>query len=187
MHILDARYPFSYERRLLKRFQLGCHRCEYSHVCSRYLTGTHNELLADKLGKRLLEIFIGIICACTPAAAKSLNYHIKTLDALKIFVVSQLSRIGVTTKQSQASLLSQTGDHHHQPGSYSELGVYQGPNYTSRIQGKGIQTFIHKGKQQDDVENDGIHLTYELENQYSLRNHPDYELTPRVNIGKDIV
>ncbi|KAM0802497.1 hypothetical protein BDR22DRAFT_102870 [Usnea florida] len=120
----------------------------------------------------ILEIFVGIICACTPAAAKSGNYHLKNLSALSLFVVAQLSRIRLSTKQSQASLLSRTGN--HQPGQYSNIDIYQGPGRLGQAQNKNVRTFIHRGKQQD-LENDGIHLTFEMHDQVSQLHHPIHE------------
>lgn len=119
--------------------------------------------------ERLLEMFVGVICACTPAAARSYNYHLKNFSVLQIFVVSQLSRIGLGTKQSQASLQSREGG--QQPGHYTNIDVYQGPGHTGKTQSKSIQTFINRGKQHD-VENDGIYLTFEMENQFSKAHHP---------------
>ena len=128
---------------------------------------------ADTYG-RILEVFFGIICACTPAAAKSCNHHLKSFSTLKLIVVSQFSRIKLSTKPSKASLLPRTSD--HPPGRYSNIDVYRGPAYTGRAQGKSIQTFVHKGKQQD-VENDGIYLTFEMQNQFSQAYHPDFQTT----------
>lgn len=133
---------------------------------------SQSQVLANRC-ERILEVFVGIICACTPAAAKSCNHHLKNLSALKTTVISQLSRIGLSTKQSQASLLSRKGD--HQPGQYSNIDIYQGPGHTGNAKSKGIQTFIHNGKQHD-LENDGIHLTIEMENQISQARYPGHEM-----------
>ena len=122
--------------------------------------------------ERLLEVFVGIICACTPAAAKSCSHHLESLSAFKTFVVSQFSKVGSGAKQSQAFSESQFGD--HQPGHYASSDIYQGPGYTENARGKSIQTFINKGKQHD-VESDGIYLTYEMQNQVSTAYHPDHE------------
>lgn len=119
--------------------------------------------------ERLLEVFVGIICACTPAAARSCNYHLKNLSAFRTFVVSQMSRIRLSTKQSQASLLQRDGG--RQPGHYSNIGIYDGLGHAGKAQRENMQTFINKGKQHD-VENDGIYLTFEMENQYTQAHHP---------------
>ena len=88
-----------------------------------------------------------------------------------IFIL-QLSRVGMSTKQSQATLLRQEGD--HQPGNYSNHDIYQGLGHMGKAQTKNVRTFIHKGKQQD-LENDGIHLTFEMRNQVSQVHHSSHE------------
>ena len=117
-------------------------------------------------------MFVGIICACTPAAARSYNHHLSNLSALKLIFASQFSRIGLSTKQSQASDLSREGDHHS--GQYSNIDIYQGRGRMGKAQSKNLRTFIQRGKQQD-LENDGIHLTFEMHNQVSQARHPGRE------------
>ena len=89
--------------------------------------------------ERLLEIFVGIICACTPAAAKSYDHHVQNLSTLKTIFTSQLSKIGSSTKQSQASLSSRQGDHH--PGQYSNTDICQGPRHIGKARTKDFRTF----------------------------------------------
>ena len=113
------------------------------------------------------------MCACTPAAARSLNHHLQNLGAFKIFVLSKIFKIKLSTKRSQATLLSRKIG--HRPGQYSNLVVYQSSNHTEKAQGKGIQIFIQGGNQQD-INNDGIHLTFEMHNQVSQADHTNTEL-----------
>ena len=125
-------------------------------------------------------MFVGIICACAPAAARSYNHHLANLLALKIIVISRLSRVRSSTKQSQASLLSREGD--HQSGKYSNADIYQGPGHMGKAQSKNIQTSIHNGKQHD-IESDGIHLTFEMHNQVSDARHPGHEIATSLEQG----
>ena len=86
--------------------------------------------------------------------------------------ISQVSRVGLSTKQSQASLSSREGD--QQPGQYPNIDIYQGPGHMGKAQSKNVRTFIHRGNQHD-LENDGIHLTFEMHNQISQARHLDHE------------
>lgn len=129
-------------------------------------------MLADNPNS-LLEIFVGIICACIPSAAKSCNHHLQSLRALKTLVVSQLSKVSLSTKQSQSSLLSRRGD--HQPGQYANVDVYQGPEYPGKARTQPTKTFIRSGEHHD-VENDGIHLTFEMQSQLEKAVRSDREM-----------
>ena len=86
--------------------------------------------------------------------------------------ILQLSRVGLRTKQSQTSPLSREGD--HQPGQYSNIDIYQGQGHMAKAQSKTVRTFIRRGKQHD-LENDGIHLTFEMHNQVSQARHSGHE------------
>ena len=110
-------------------------------------------------------MFVGIICACTPAAARSYSHHLESLSALKIIFLSQLSRVGLSTKQSRAFLLSRDGGD-RQPGKYSNIDIQQRPGHVGKAhQSKNdIQTLMQKGGKQHDLESsDGIHLTFEMQ------------------------
>ena len=89
--------------------------------------------------------------------------------------ISQLSRVGLGTKQSRASILPQEGD--RQPGQNSNMEIYQGPAQMENVQSKKVQTFIPKGKQYD-LENDGIQLTFEMHDPVSQAHRPDQESAP---------
>ena len=119
-------------------------------------------------------MFVGIICACTPAAARSYNHHLNRLLALKTIFISQLSRVGLSTKRSQASLLPLEDD--HQSGKYSNIDIYQGPGHMGKAPSKNIHTFITKGKQSD-LESDGIYLTFEMHDQVSQARLPGHKTT----------
>ena len=86
--------------------------------------------------------------------------------------ISQLSRVGLSTKQPKASPLSREGD--HQPGKYSNIDIYQDSGHIAKAQSKTVHNFIRRGKQHD-LENDGIHLTFEMHNQVSQGRHPRHE------------
>ncbi len=44
-----------------------------------------------------------------------------------------------------------------------------------KAKSQGIQTFIHNGEQHD-LENDGIHLTFEMQNKISQARYPGHEM-----------
>lgn len=75
--------------------------------------------------------------------------------------------------QSQTSHFSQNGD--HRPGHYSNSDIYHSPGHTQKAQSTGSQTFIHSGKEHD-LENDGIHLNFEMQDQISQAYHPGHEM-----------
>ena len=86
--------------------------------------------------------------------------------------ISQLSRVGLSTKQSQALVPSREGD--HQPGQYPNIDIYQGSGHMAKAQSKNVRTFIRRGKQRD-LENGGIYLTFEIHDQVSQAHHPGHE------------
>ena len=113
-------------------------------------------------------MFVGIICACTPSAARSSNHHLQQFDSIKSYISSHL---GLSSfKQSKESTSSgptesqkkRKGKYHSKQ--YSTIDdVYQG---LGQVDGKSIRTYIQSGKQHG-VENNGIHLTYEMQNHIS--------------------
>ena len=124
------------------------------------------------ISQSLLEMFIGVICACAPSAAKSYNHHSEHFGAFNIFIHSRLFKTGTTTKQPKASLIFRKGG--SQPRYPSDIDVYQGPGYAGHAPNKSIRTFVHSGKPLD-LENDGIHLTFEMRNHSTQADHPEHE------------
>ena len=86
--------------------------------------------------------------------------------------ISQLSRVGLGTKQSQASLLPREAD--QQPGQNSKIEIYPDPAHMENVQSKNVRTFIPKRKKRG-LENDATHLTFEMHDQVSQARHPSHE------------
>lgn len=119
----------------------------------------------------ILEMFIGISCACTPSAAKSFNHHLPNLGAFKSYVSSGLSRL--VTQQynvfSGSGTASTSKDRaaKYRSGQFSTIeGIYQGSSDGHETHGKGIQTVIRTGRHHQ-VESDGIRLTFEMQSDVS--------------------
>ncbi|KAL8791766.1 MAG: hypothetical protein Q9195_005642 [Heterodermia aff. obscurata] len=116
-------------------------------------------------------------CVLTPRFYLSLRLRSlcrQHIGAFKMFILSHLSKTGITTKYSKASLLSRKGGGGSQPEYPSDTEVYQGPDYAGNAPNKSIRTFIHSGKPHD-LENDGIHLTFEMQNHTAQAGRPEHE------------
>lgn len=124
---------------------------------------------------RVLEMFVGIICACTPAAAKSCNHHLRNLGTLKRHIDSRLIKSGnqswKTSFRSPLGAAPRLKTIKRLPGLYSTMdstidNVYQGSGTLDTNRSKTVQTFIQGGNTHS-VYGDGIHLTFDLQNDIS--------------------
>ena len=128
---------------------------------------------------RVVELFIGISCACMPAFSKMIHYHLPTLQKIRSvfsshFTSLRFSKSGGTTGHSgfsQSDSHSQNADGKTTRGPYRHLevemfppgGVAPQPAYDFG-QPRSVQTFITKGWSKG-ASDDQIHLTHEIEQQ----------------------
>jgi hypothetical protein len=137
---------------------------------------------------RLLELDIGIIVACMPAAARACRHDSPFYEMLRSrWSISRLfGTIGSKfQRNTQDSSKPSAGEHQTSDGArnpqrlpYKQLedNLDRFPGHLNPPAAKTMRTFIH-GKKQDEVDGDGIHLTYEMQ-QSSYR--------PVVSIGRDV-
>lgn len=110
----------------------------------------------------LLEMFVGIMCACMPAAAHTGRHHLPSYDCVSTTLRSHYESLGKGLRRSNpiSSSLSQRDFRDVK----TPRGVYEGYYNLGGLQrdlqepAKSLQTY---GKT-DDLGHDGIHLTYEM-------------------------
>ena len=123
-----------------------------------------------RLTKRLsdLEIFAGIICACMPAAAHTCHRHLPSYDSLKKNLQVRYRSLGLKDRSKDPSFPESTSH-----GIKTSRSVHEGyvnletHELPMAVPAKSLSTFIHRGSP-DDVDHDGIHLTYEMQQTSAL-------------------
>lgn len=114
----------------------------------------------------LLEMFVGIICACMPAASHTWQHHLPSSDSFKYHLRPRNGTSGL-----------KLGGTNPTPSSVAESnprdvktsrGVHEGYVNLDVLEHelprpvKPLQTFIYSGRP-DDLNHDGINLTYEMQ------------------------
>ncbi|CAF9943010.1 MAG: hypothetical protein ALECFALPRED_010428, partial [Alectoria fallacina] len=127
----------------------------------------------------LVEMFIGISCACMPAFSKMLHHHLPAVEKLRSLLSSRFAslRSSKSGDRPGRSGFSQSDDQSHYPvaktvkGPYShleaELKSPQGDTFQPTYelgQLQSVQTFIGKGWKKGPSD-DKIHLTHEIRQQ----------------------
>lgn len=113
----------------------------------------------------LLEMFVGIICACMPAAAHTCHHHLPSYDSFKNILRSRYGSLQ-NKLRSYSAFSSLPEDSAHDVG--TSRGVHEGYGHggtmsgRARVAAKPLQTFVQRGTTADDLNHDGIHLTYEM-------------------------
>ena len=110
-------------------------------------------------------MFVGIICACMPAAAHTSHHHLPSYDSIRSILRSRYGSLGQRLRRTYPTSSSLPEDSSHEVRTsrgihegYINLGTLEsGP----RVPAKTLQTFVRHGKA-DDLNNNGIHLTYEM-------------------------
>lgn len=111
----------------------------------------------------LVEMFVGIICACMPAAAHTCRHHLPSYDCVSTTLRSRYESLGKGLRRTNptSSLLSKRGSRDVK----TPRGAYEGYYNLGRLQrdlpfpAKSLQTYGRT----DDLNYDGIHLTYEMQ------------------------
>lgn len=149
---------------------MGSHTCEHRDVSLLSVGSPTTNIctvraLADG-NPSLLEMFVGIICACMPAASHTWQHHLPSYDSFKYHLRARNGTSGL-----------KLGGTNPTPSSFAEnnprdvktsRGVHEG--YVNLdVLGhelprpvKPLQTFIYSGRP-DDLNHDGINLTYEMQ------------------------
>ena len=121
-------------------------------------------------------MYIGIIVACMPSASRSCHHLLPAYESLKTnFLSSRLLSIGqklrfsaqASSKNDSTEYVSRKYDGNYNTRNkrpYKHLEEYKRHFSTTRnpTSTKIMQTFTN-GESQHVVENDGIHLTYEMQ------------------------
>lgn len=111
-------------------------------------------------------MFVGIICACMPAAAHTCHHHLPSYDSLRTIL---RSRYGYLEKKFRGTYRTSSSV----PESISHdvktsRGVYEGYvnlgtlEHSPTVPAKPIQSLVHHGKPEK-FNHGGIHLTYEMQ------------------------
>ena len=141
---------------------------QYSNVSPSYLRRNYKSRRTDH--RRILEMYVGIVCACTPSAAKSFKRHVQQFNSFRSYISSYLPvsslRQSKASSSSKSNALSKDKERFKQRQYLTIDEIYR----SAQGKGKSTSTFIQSGKQHN-VENDGIHLTYEMQNEVSRAEH----------------
>ena len=132
-------------------------------------SATHRNRLTDH--PRVLEMYVGIICACTPAAAKSFKHHVQRFDSLRTYISSYLP-VSSLKRFKESSYTMSNGSTKAEREKFKHRQYSTVDEIYRSAQGKGnnISTYVQSGKH-DDIENDGIHLTFEMQSEVSRAEH----------------
>lgn len=111
-------------------------------------------------------MFVGIICACMPAAAHTCHHHLPSYDSIKNILRSHYGSLGQRLRRPNPT--SSTVSERNSRDLKTPRGVYEGYvnlgglDHARPVPAKSLQTFVHNGSP-DDFSHDGIHLTYEMQ------------------------
>ena len=109
-------------------------------------------------------MFVGIICACMPSVAKSCHRHLPSYDTMRALLSGSFksdSKRNTYTSFPDSDNKSSGDRAKKAQWKYSESGLYQGPQHSQLGENNHLRTFIQGGRL-DDIEDDGIHLTFEM-------------------------
>lgn len=150
---------------------MGRHRCKYHNVClfncapSPKITSMNVRTDQDY---SLLEMFVGIICACMPAAANMCHRLLPSYDSLKKNLQTRYRSLDLKSRSTRPSVPKSTSR-----GIETSRSVHEGyvsleaPELPMPVPAKSLRTFIHN-RSPDDVEHDSIHPTYEMQQTSTL-------------------
>ena len=107
-------------------------------------------------------MFVGVICACMPAAAHTCHRHLPSYGSLKKNLPIRYRSLGLKDRSTGPSFPESTSH-----GIKTSRSVHEGyvsleaPRLPMPVPAKSLRTFIHRGNT-DDLDHDGIDLTYEM-------------------------
>ena len=114
-------------------------------------------------------MFVGIVCACMPAAAHTCHRHLPSYDSLKKTLQSRYRSLGLKGPSTYPSFPESTSN-----GIKTSRSVHEGyvsleaPEIPMPVPAKSLGTsFIHR-ENTGNLSHDGIHLTYEMQQTSNL-------------------
>lgn len=131
------------------------------------------------MGCRVVELFIGVSCACMPAFSKMVHHHLPAIEKLRSVLSTRFASL-LSSKSGGAtgrSGFSQSHDPNHHTEGHPSRGPYRPlevemmppggapPQPTYEFgQLQSVQTIIGKGWDKK-TSDDQIHLTHEIQQQ----------------------
>lgn len=113
-------------------------------------------------------MFVGIICACMPAAAHTCHRYLLSYDSLKKNLQVRSRSLGLKDRRADPSVPGSTSCGIKTSRSVGERYVdLEAPELPMPPPTKSLRTFIHRGSP-DDVDHDAIHLTFEMQQTSTL-------------------
>ena len=113
----------------------------------------------------LVEMFVGIMCACMPAAAHTYHHHLRSYESLKQNNLHSRYRPSTSKDHSSKPLSPQSKPH----AISTSRGVHEGYVSLDALEpamptphAKSLDTFNRTGSH-NDLDHDDIILTYELQ------------------------
>lgn len=140
---------------------MGTHACQYLNVSPSPLltifhptSSTPKFLIPSRKLYSLVEMFVGIICACMPSAAQSVRHNLHHYESLKTRISYRLyslrSRHRRTHPASSSDMEKNQGSTADIEGPYLDLRNYQLAKHSDLAQTKGVRTFIQGGTSRGD-------------------------------------
>ena len=150
---------------------MGGHNCKHHNVslfdCTPRLKFSVSNWRIDQ-DPSLLEMFVGIICACMPAAANTCHRHLPSYDSLKKNLRVHYRLLG-RKDRSTGPFFPESTSH----AIKTSRSVHEGyvsldaPQLPMPVPAKSPWTFINRGNT-GKFDHDGIHRTYEMQQASTL-------------------
>lgn len=119
-------------------------------------------LWADQIPS-LLEMFVGIICACMPAASHTYHHHLRSYESLKKDLNFRYGSLGLKGRSTEFSFPeSRSHDIHTSRSVHEGYFSFDTPEHSIPVPAKSVQTSF-RNEDTHGPDHGGIHLTYELQ------------------------
>ena len=113
-------------------------------------------------------MFVGIICACIPAAAHTCHHHLPSYDSLKKNLQTRYLSSRVKGRRKDPSFPEKTSHGVKTSRSVHERYVdLEAPELPMPVPAKSLMTLIHRASS-DDLDLDGIYLAYKMQQTSTL-------------------
>ena len=147
---------------------MGRHKRKYHNVRLFNCAPRPKFSLQTDQGPSLLEMFVGIICACMPAAVHICHHYLPSYDSLKENLQIRYRSLALKHRSTDPSFPESTSH-----GIKTSRSVHEGyvnlerpelpmPVPVKSLWTKSLWTFAHPGSP-GDFDHDGIPLTYEMQ------------------------
>ncbi len=122
-------------------------------------------------------MFVGIMCACMPAAAHTYNHHAKSYSFLKKNFRLRYGLLGVGDRGTNPPLRESTfHDVKTSRAVHEGYVTLDAPGHSTRMPAKPLQTFVSRVRC-NDLDHEDIHLTHEMQHVSASPQPQDHQWT----------